>query len=178
MKNNILLGIIVICLLCIGVFMLVNKPFSTKEANKVDTNISSKEDTNTSNKVENNNEEVSDDVIGKWNTVSAVNSKTGDKVTNMRDIFGSSYQEYGSYLDLKSDGTFIDAIRPITNGSKSTTGKYEVKKDYYKPGDLYIFLTYSDGTEGKLERVLLDDTGTYYLVLENLIDDYQLTLKK
>ena len=61
--------------------------------------------------------------VGKWNTVSAVNVKTGEKTENIRDIFGSSYSQYGSYLELKADGTFVDAIEPITDGSKSNTGK-------------------------------------------------------
>ena len=130
------------------------------------------------NQSQDSNEKSNDEIIGKWNAVSAVNSETGEKIENLRDIFGSSYSQYGSYIELKSDGTFTDAIKPITNGSKSTTGTYEIKKDYNKQGDLYVFLTYSDGTEAKLQRVIIDDSQTFYLVLENFIDGYQFTFKK
>jgi hypothetical protein len=57
-------------------------------------------------------------------------------------------------------------------------GTYEVKRDYNKPGDCYVFLTYSDGSKAKLQRVILDDSDTYYLVLDDFIDGYQLTFKK
>ena len=86
--------------------------------------------------------------------------------------------EFGSYLELKEDNTFIDAIVPITDGSKSNTGKYTIKRDYFKIGDAYIFLSYQDGNEVKLQRVKLDDSDESYLVLDNIINDYQLYLKK
>ena len=118
------------------------------------------------------------DMIGKWQTVSAVNTETGEKTTNLKDVFGSSYQKYGSYLELNKDGTFNDAIEPITDGSKSNTGKYTIKKDYNKIGDCYIILSYSDQNEEKLQRIFLDDNNTAYLVLDNIINGYQLFLKK
>ena len=41
-----------------------------------------------------------------------------------------------------------------------------------------MFLSYSDGTEDKLQRVFLDESNTYYLVLDGFINGYQLTLRK
>lgn len=125
------------------------------------------------NKIQSNNE-----MIGKWETVSAVNSETGKETKNLKDVFGSSYQKYGSYLELNKDGTFKDAIEPITDGSKSNTGKYTIKKDYNKVGDYYIILSYSDQNEEKLQKVFLDDNNTAYLVLDNLVNGYQLFLKR
>ena len=189
MKNKILVGII-LCVFIIGSVVFVNNFLHTQS--KVDNSnrtISDKVDETQDNKEENDremqdnqlqdsNEKSNDEIIGKWNAVSAVNAETGEKIENLRDIFGSSYSQYGSYIDLKSDGTFTDAIKPITNGSKVTTGTYEIKKDYNKQGDLYVFLTYSDGTEAKLQKVIIDDSQTFYLVLENFIDGYQFTFKK
>lgn len=166
MKNKILL-VIAICVLIIGEIIFITKPFNKKN------------NSNTSNRNQNNiNEKSSDEIIGKWETVSAVNSEDGKETKNLKEIFGSSYSQYGSYLELNEDGTFIDAIQPITNGSKSNTGKYTVKKDYNKIGDCYVFLSYSDGRETKLQRVFLDESSTPYLVLDEFINGYQITLKK
>lgn len=125
-----------------------------------------------------NKNNKTEEFIGKWNTVSAVNAQTGKETKNLRDLFGSSYEQFGSYLKLNKDGTFIDAIVPITDGSKSNTGKYTIKKDYLKKGDTYIILSYKDGNKKKLQKVSLDDTNTTYLVLDNLINGYQLYFKK
>lgn len=157
MKNKIILGI-TICILIIGVIIFIKKPFNSN--------------------LKEPKENINDEIIGKWNTVSAVNSETGEKTESLQDVFGSSYLQFGSYLELKEDGTFVDAIQPITNGSRSNTGKYTVKRDYNKQGDYYVFLSYTDGNEEKLQKVILDDSNTSYLVLERFINDYQLTLKK
>ncbi len=125
-----------------------------------------------------NQEKLSNEYIGKWNTVMAINSNTGVETKSLREVFGSSFEEFGSYLELKEDGTFIDAIVPITDGSKSNTGTYIIKKDYYKLGDTYIFLSYIDGNEETLQSVKLDSSNESYLVLDSLINDYQLYLKK
>ena len=134
------------------------------------------------NQINNNSKEnkknTSNEFIGKWNTISAINSKTGDETRNLTDVFGSSYNEFGSYLELKEDGTFINSIIPITDGSKSNIGKYTIKKDYMKQGDAYVILSYSDGGEEELQRVYLDDNNTPYLVLDSFVNDYQLYLKK
>ena len=126
----------------------------------------------------NNKEKTNDDFIGKWNAIKAVDVKTGEETINLRDVFGSSYGEFGSYLELNEDGTFVDAIVPITDGSKSNTGKYTIERDYYKVGDTYIFLTYSDGNKDTLQRINLDDNGEPYLVLDTFINGYQLYFKK
>ena len=189
MKNKILVGIVV-CIFVVGSVVLVTNSLHTQSiidnsnrtiSDKADEIQDNKEENNSSmqdNQSQDSNEKSNDEIIGKWNAVSAVNSETGEKIENLRDIFGSSYSQYGSYIELKSDGTFTDAIKPITNGSKATTGTYEIKKDYNKQGDLYVLLTYSDGTEAKLQRVIIDESNTFYLVLENFIDGYQFTFKK
>ena len=118
------------------------------------------------------------DYIGKWNTVKAVNADTGEETIYLSDVFGSSFKEFGSYLELKEDGSFIDAIIPITDGNKSNNGKYIIENDYYKIGDTYIFLNYSDGNKETLQRVYLDDNKVPYLVLDTLVNGYQLYLKK
>ena len=181
MKNKILLGIIVcLCLLVIGYVMFVISQSNFKVIDKEDLISNSVENNNdkVDNDLNKSNEDLSDEIIGKWDTVSAVNSEDGKETKNLKDVFGSSYLQYGSYLELKGDGTFLDAIQPITNGNKSNTGKYTIKSNYNKPGDCYVFLNYSDGTEDKLQRVILDDSNTYYLVLDGFINGYQLTLRK
>ncbi len=123
------------------------------------------------------NKKDTDNFIGKWNTVKAINATTGEETNNLTDVFGSSFLEFGSFLELKEDGTFIDALESITDGSKSNTGSYTVKNDYLKVGDTYIFLSYDDGGETRLQKVTIDKSG-YYLVVDSLINDYQLYLKK
>lgn len=173
MKNKILLEIAIVCVLIIGVVIFIKKPFNFKEENNLDIQTSDKNQNNSSNE-----EKISDEIIGKWITVSAVNSEDGTKTENLKDVFGSSYSQYGSYLELTEDGSFIDAIQPITDGSKSNTGTYIIKRDYYKPGDCYVILSYLDGKEEKLQRVFIDDSNTPYLVLNSFINGYQLTLRK
>ena len=168
MKKKILFSLLMIIVLSTTIgCRLNNKSNQTKNTNNNQT-----ENKETTEQKEN------DDIIGKWETTIAVNSEDGKKTEDMRQIFGSSYSQYGSYLELKDDGTFIDAIQPITNGNKSNTGKYEIKRNYNKQGDCYIFLTYSDGIEEKLQKVILDESKTPYLVLKKLINGYQLSLKK
>ena len=166
MKNKNFLLIIIAIIIVIMMFVVVKEVIliANEGANK--------------NKIFNEIQVNSDDMIGKWNTVSAVNSIDGCETKNIKDVFGSSYLQYGSYLELNEDGTFNNAIQPITDGSKSNAGKYEIKRDYYELGDCYVILSYYDGNEEKLQRVFLDDSNTAYLVLDNLINGYQLTLKK
>ena len=125
-----------------------------------------------------NRETKNDEIVGKWNAYKAVNSNDRNETTNMRVLFGSSYEEFGSYIELKKDGSFLDAIQPITDGSKSVKGSYTIERNYYKEGDCYIFLTYSDGSKNTLQRVYYDDSSTPYLVLDSLIGDYQISFKK
>lgn len=176
MKNKLLIGII-ICILIVGVLWIMD-PLHIQTGVKGNSNTKVIDEISNNDINENHKENEEDEIIGKWNTISAVNSDTGEKVENLRDIFGSSYSQYGSYFEFREDNTFIDALEPITNGNKATTGTYEVKKNYNRPGDCYIFLTYSDGTESKLEKVILDDSNTSYLVLENLVNGYQFSFQK
>ena len=156
--------VVIIIVLSISIYLLLN--------------IKSLNGKNTKNVTTTRNSNEYSDIIGKWETISGINSETGKETKNLVDIFGSSYREYGSYLEFKKDGTFIDAIEPITDGSKSNIGNYIIKKDYYKLGDYYVFLLYSDGHEEKLQKVFLDDSNVPYLVLENFINGYQLFFKK
>ncbi len=166
-----MLGIIII-LLIIGGVIFINRGFNTRisDDSKVKENDSIEE--------EDDKKKLLDEIIGRWDSVKAVNSEDATEVNNLRDVFGSSYSQYGSYIEFNDDGTFVDKIVPITDGSKSNAGTYKVERDYNKPGDLYIFLTYDDGSEGKLEKVILDDSNVSYLVLENFVNGYQITFKK
>ena len=130
MKNKVLI-IVVLAVLIVGGIIFVLDPFCLKGAtNTVKMQKSNEEygeNLDSDLKKEDSNV-FTDDIVGKWNAISAISAETGEKITNLRDIFGSSYSQYGSYLNLKNDGTFVDAIEPITDGSKATTGTYEVKK--------------------------------------------------
>lgn len=172
MKNRVFI-VILLCLIVAGVFGWYKSSFNVQNNTKVNN-----KDNLDNSFGEEKEDDFLDEIVGKWNAISAVSAETGEKVENLREIFGSSYATYGSYLEFKSDGTFLDAIVPITDGSKTSMGTYEVKRDYNKPGDCYVFLTYSDGTEAKLQKVILDDSNTYYLVLEDFINGYQFTFKK
>ena len=158
-----------------------NSNSNTSSNYYLNTNITADATTqDTTKKIKENDhkETENNEIIGKWNACKAINSKEGNETTNMRDIFGSSYAEFGSYIELKEDGSFLDAIQPITDGSKSVIGSYSIERDYYKSGDCYIFLTYSDGSKNKLQLVYYDDSNTPYLVLDSLIRDYQISFKK
>lgn len=127
---------------------------------------------------EDQEENASEDLTGRWDSCRAVNSETGEETRNMSDVFGSSVVQFGSFLELKDDGTFTDAINPITDGSESTTGQYTVKRDYMMVGDAYVFLTYSDGREEELQLLDLDGNGEPYLVFNSFINGYQISLSR
>lgn len=120
----------------------------------------------------------SNEFVGKWSTVKAINSETGIETNNMIEVFGNSYETKGSYIEFKKDGTFIDRIEPITNGSKPSKGKYIIKKDYYKKGDTYIFLYYTDDIVEKVQKIIISENKEIYLVLDHFVNDYQLYLQK
>lgn len=176
MKKKILICVVFIILVGGASIFLLDLKKKTDTNSNGRPNNSEKHIENLDN--DSNVESEYEDIVGKWNAISAVDVSSGEKVTNLRDIFGSSYSQYGSFLELKDDGTFVDAIEPITKENKSTSGKYEIKKNYNKPGDCYVFLNYDDKTEAKLQRVILDDSNTYYLVMENFVNGYQITFKK
>ena len=174
MNKKISFIIVIVLLLIIGGFVFIKRPFGDNE--KIN-NVSDK--SKEINNIEDNSEDnLNKDIIGKWETVKAVNSIDGKETNNLRDVFGSSYATYGSYLELKDDGTFFDAIKPITNGSEPNTGKYRIVNDYNKVGDCYVFLEYSNGNEKTIQKIYLDDSNIPYLVLDDFVNDYQLYLKK
>lgn len=116
------------------------------------------------------------EIIGKWNTQEVSDLKANETYNNLKDLYGSSYLEFGSYLQFNNDGTFVDAINPVTDGSTSTEGKYEILRSYNKLGDCYVELTYSDGRTEMLQRVYYDNTETPYLTFNS--GDLSYILKK
>ena len=72
MKKKILIGII-ICILIVGIIISIKKPFNSKKEN------------------------LNDEFIGKWQTISAINSETGEKTNNLTDVFGSSFLQFHFY---------------------------------------------------------------------------------
>ena len=135
-------------------------------------NYSKKEAENNNTTVKSNDE----DIVGKWNTNRAVNSE--GQTENLADVFGTSYIQFGSYLELNEDGTFLDAIYPVTDGSNSVKGTYEIKKNYKKLGDLYIILNYEDGRTKILQKVYYEDNVESLSTEYTNDQEYQFDLKK
>lgn len=142
---------------------------------KENTTTSNSTTSSDSNKVTSSETEDSE-IIGKWNTQKVSDLKANETYDNLKDLYGSSYLEFGSYLQLNDDGTFVDAINPVTNGSTSTEGKYKILRSYNKLGDCYVELTYSDGRTEMLQRVYYDNTETPYLTFNS--GDLSYILKK
>ena len=142
---------------------------------KENTTTSNSTTSSDSNKVTSSETEDSE-IIGKWNTQKVSDLKANETYDNLKDLYGSSYLEFGSYLQLNADGTFVDAIQPVTNGSTSTEGKYKILRSYNKLGDCYVELTYSDGRTEMLQRVYYDNTETPYLTFNS--GDLSYILKK
>lgn len=172
MKKVILLIILVIIMVVVGIFNSKTNP-EESNINELDNSQNATIDTN--NAV--NNDKESNDIVGTWRTFQAIDSKTAEKIDNLTTIFGTSYISYGSYLELNEDGTFLDCIHPITTDETSTTGTYTIERDYYKLGDCYIFLKYSDDRTLTIQEV---DYGDNIPVLVYYPDDsqYQFDLKK
>lgn len=135
----------------------------SKDENKDDTTISKTNDEDTIKKENNANS----DIVGKWNTIKVMDMSSNIEYDNLKNLYGSSYLEFGSYLQLNDDGTFTDGIQPVTDGSESKTGKYEILRDYNKKGDCYIELTYSDGRKQMIQKVYLDETENQYLTFNS-----------
>ena len=167
------------------------RPINTNatNSNKTTTNTNTtfqnttKENTTTSNsttssdsKKVTSSETEDSEIIGNWNTQKVSDLKANETYDNLKDLYGSSYLEFGSYLQLNDDGTFVDAINPVTNGSTSTEGKYKILRSYNKLGDCYVELTYSDGRTEMLQRVYYDNTETPYLTFNS--GDLSYILKK
>lgn len=171
MKKEILLIILVIMVVVASFY------FKTKleESNVSDLDNSQNVAIDINNTV--NNDKESNDIVGTWRTYQAIDSKTAEKIDNLTMIFGTSYISYGSYLELNEDGTFFDCIYPITTDETSTTGTYTIERDYYKLGDCYIFLKYSDDRTLTIQQV---DYGDNIPVLVYYPDEcqYQFDLKK
>lgn len=150
-----------------------NSTTSTKENDEEAENIS-KQDV-----VENNDYEeksYEDSMVGTWNTVSVMDMSTAETYTNLKDIFGTSYITYGSYLKLNADKTFEDFTYPVTNSKTPTSGTYEILRNYYKMGDCYVQLKYSNGETITAQRVFRDNTNTAYLTFNR--DNLSYDLKK
>ena len=142
---------------------------------KENTTTSSDTTSSSSNAITSSETEDSE-IIGKWNTQKVSDLKANETYDNLKDLYGSSYLEFGSYLQLNDDGTFVDAIQPVTNGSTSAEGKYKILRSYNKLGDCYVELTYSDGRTEMLQRVYYDNTETPYLTFNS--GDLSYILKK
>ena len=152
-----------------------NTTSTNTNTTKENTTTSSDTTSSSSNAITSSETEDSE-IIGKWNTQKVSDLKANETYDNLKDLYGSSYLEFGSYLQLNDDGTFVDAINPVTDGSTSTEGKYKILRSYNKLGDCYVELTYSDGRTEMLQRVYYDNTETPYLTFNS--GDLSYILKK
>lgn len=123
------------------------------------------------------NEESNEDVIGVWNTYQLIKAEDGEIIQNLSNVLGTAYIQYGSYLKLNEDGTFLDAIYSVTSGELSTEGTYTVAKDYYRVGDCYVFLNYLDGRTKTFMRIYYEDNVPVLSYFEEG-ETYQIDLKK
>lgn len=155
----------------------INTNTTTTNTNTTNSNTTTSSDTTSSSSNAITSSETEDsEIIGKWNTQKVSDLKANETYDNLKDLYGSSYLEFGSYLQLNDDGTFVDAINPVTDGSTSTEGKYKILRSYNKLGDCYVELTYSDGRTEMLQRVYYDNTETPYLTFNS--GDLSYILKK
>lgn len=156
----------------------LNKDNKVEQENT--SNSSTKKDENTtisnSNKVDENTTSSDDELIGKWNTVKVIDMQSGESYDNLAQFFGTSYISYESSLELKKDGSFIDAVFPVVENTQATEGTYEILRNYYKMGDCYVELKYSDGKILMIQRVTYDETGNWYLTFNR--DNISYELKK
>ena len=158
----------------------INKEESSSTKNVITNNTS----TSINNTVVSKNEETTNnsnsnsdnEIFGKWNTDRVSELNTTKVYDNLVEFFGTSYIEFGSYLTLNEDHTFVDNIYPITDGLKATTGKYEILRNYNKIGDCYVELTYDDGRTIMLQSVYYDESKTTYLTFN--LNDISYDLKK
>lgn len=153
---------------------------SYNTTNSTENNSINSTSSNLSNNTTNENSQNTEnsDLIGTWNTVSAVNTSTWNYIDNLTEVFGSSYITYGSSLKLNSDGSFIDSIYPITSGEESTTGTYTINKSYYVSGDRVIILNYSDGKQ-KIFKVIYEKENIPSLMMDvSAGEAYQFNMEK
>ncbi len=194
-----ILALIVIAVMGYFIYKLYNGNItSNKEVEKLNEKISSLEDRidelketendNISTNLDTNNiiddetnitenEESNEDIIGVWNTFQFIDADNGEIIQNLSNVLGTGYIQYGSYLELKEDGTFLDAIYPVTSGELSTEGMYTIEKDYYRVGDCYVFLNYSDGRTKTFMVIYYEDNVPVLSYFEEG-KTYQIDLKK
>ena len=154
---------------------------TTEESELNDTNNSSVNEITTDESESNdtNNfqtESIDEEMEGKWNTYRAINSEGEDE--NLTSIFGTAYIQLGSYLQLNEDGTFLDAINPVTDGSNSVKGTYEILRNYNKIGDCYVKLNYEDGNTKILQKIYYEDNVASLTMKIGAEEGYYLDLKK
>ena len=122
-------------------------------------------------------QENNKDIIGTWKTYQVHDVQSSETIVDLTKIFGTSYISYGSYLKLNEDGTFLDAIYPVTSGEESIEGTYQIEKNYYKEGDCYVFLNYSDGRTKTFMIIYYEENEPVLSCFEPG-DTYQFDLKK
>lgn len=171
-----LLIIAVIVIVIMGIYIYKTTTEETNMNNSQNTTIDTNNTIVDTNDTTNNKEDNSD-IVGTWNTYQAIDAQTAEKTDDLTEIFGSSYRTYGSFLKLNNDGTFLDSIYPVTTGETSTNGTYTIEKDYYKLGDCYIFLNYSDSRTVTVQRIYYED-NTPVLSYYTNGDKYQFDFKK
>lgn len=86
-----------------------------------------------------------DNITGKWNTYRIINRETGEE-ENFMNVFGSSYREYGSYIEIKEDNTFLDCTSPIQSSESPVGTDYSLTKNSESDDNKYlgVELNYSD----------------------------------
>ena len=173
--SNILLfiAIIIIIIMSIYIYNLNNKLNNIKI---ISENTTKSENTIIEKTTDKKNTKDDKEFFGVWKTYEAIDSNTGEIITNLSKVFGSSYLSFGSTLKLNEDGTFLDSIYPITSSEVSVEGTYKVERNLYKQGDCYIFLTYSD----KTEKAFMVTYENNIPILTSAVEDqkYQFDLKK
>ena len=150
------ISIVIIIVMAYYIYNLNNEVTNLKEElSKTNTTSENSSNSDKSDKKNNQNSDskntdIDSEIVGVWKTYDAIDSETGEIITTLSKVFGTSYLSFGSTLKLNENGTFLDSIYPITSSEVSVEGTYTVKKDLYKSGDCYIFLTYDDKTEKTL----------------------------
>ena len=80
------------------------------------------------------------------------------------------HTQYGRFLFYPKGGD-SDVLIPVI-----TSGTYEILRNYYKMGDCYVQLEYSNGETITAQRVFRDNTNTAYLTFNR--DNLSYDLKK
>ena len=119
-----------------------------------------------------------DNISGKWNTYRVIDRETG-KEESFMNVFGSSYREYGSYIEIKDDNTFLDCTSPIQSSESPVGTNYSLTKDTEVDDDKYlgIELNYSDKSliDTHIVYLLNDEEPTFIYPYD---EKYLLLLRK